>query len=87
MYTDVRTEKYQDSTLKNAKEEKSEMSKWTACKSEIMASKTVSDTLTFYHFHYCINEATKCRIQSKSVMPSLVRQKQKQNSNRNHIKI
>ena len=32
VYTGVRTERYKDTTLKNAKEEDSKMSKWTACK-------------------------------------------------------
>ena len=76
VYTDVRTERYQDTTLKNAKDSK--ISKRVACKSEIMAWKTVCGTLIFHHFHYYINKATsyinKCCIQSKSVMPSLAKQ-------------
>ena len=80
VYRDVRTETYQDTKLKNAKEEDSKISKWTACKSEIMISKTVSSTLTFHRFCCYTSKATKCFIQSKSVMLSLAKQKQKQNS-------
>ena len=58
VYTGVRTERYQDTTLKNAKEEDSKISEWTACKSEIIASKTLSGTLLFHHYHYNINKAT-----------------------------
>ena len=81
VYIDIKTERYKETTLKNAKEENWKISKWTACKPEIMAPKTVSGALTFYHFNYCINKATKCCIQSKSVMPSLA----KQNKNKIHI--
>ena len=79
-YTGVRTERYQGTILKNAKEEDSKISKWTACKSEIMASKAVFGTLLFHHYHYNINKATNCCILSTSVVPSPGKQKQKQNS-------
>ena len=80
VYTGVRRERYQDTILKNAKEEDSKISKWTACESEIMASKTVSGTLLFHNYYYKINKATNCCILSTSVMPSPGKQKQKQNS-------
>ena len=80
VYTDVRTGRYRDTTLKNAKEEDSKISKLTACKSEIMASKTVFSTLLFHHYHYNINKVTNCCILSTSVMSSLGKQKQRKNS-------